>query len=204
MKQLGQGGGLVVHGPGHVVRVQVARDRVGREVLREGSPGHAIGETARSVADVEQDPARPGAGHGRVQTAGRAEDSALVRVEAVRNDVPLPQLAQQPGDGLAHVDDVHHQRQAKLPGGLAGQAQRRLRIVAHHLVAEPHLHADDQVRVLPGPRDSLVRRGPAQVLQLAYQAGDHPLHRDVEKREDAGVRGLDHVAAEPGEGLGAR
>jgi len=42
---------------------------VGREVLRQGGPGHPVGEAARTVADVEQNPARPGAGHVRVQAA---------------------------------------------------------------------------------------------------------------------------------------
>ena len=36
VQQLGQRGRLVEHGPVEVVRVQVARHRVGREVLREG------------------------------------------------------------------------------------------------------------------------------------------------------------------------
>ena len=89
-------------------------------------------------------------------------------------------------------------------GRLAGEPQRRLGIVADHLVPQPYLHADDHVGMLAGPRDGLRGRGPAQVFELARQRRDHPLDRDVEEGEYPRLRALDDVAPEPGEGLGAR
>jgi hypothetical protein len=117
---------------------------------------------------------------------------------------PSPEVPEQPADGPAHVDDVDHQRQAELLGRLAGEPQRRPGIVADHLVPQPHLHADDHVGMLAGPRDGLLRRSPPEVLELAHEPADHPLHRDVEEGEHPRLRALDDVAAEAGEGLGAR
>ena len=89
--------------------------------------------------------------------------------------------------GRLHVDDVDHEGQAELVGGLPGEPQGGLWVVADHLVTEADLHADDDLRVLAGRGDRLVGRGPAHVLELAEKVGDHALHGDVEKGEDAGL-----------------
>ena len=79
---------------------------------------------------------------------------------------------------------MNHERQAEGVGGLPRQPERGRGIVADHLVAEPDLDPDDQVRILAGPGDGLLGRGPADVLQLADQAADHALDGDVEEGQD--------------------
>ena len=100
-------------GPGVVVGVDVARDRVGREALGERRARHAPGERADAVPDVEEDAALArGEGLGPDLPA-LVEQAAVVAVEAVRDDVAGPHLREQLGQRHPHVDHVHHQRQRR-------------------------------------------------------------------------------------------
>ena len=83
-----------------------------------------------AVADVEEHPAFARADRLRKHPLARAQDAALVAVEAVRHDVALAQARQKPGQPWPHVDHVDHQRQAELVGGLPRQPERGLRVIS--------------------------------------------------------------------------
>jgi len=75
-----------------------------------------------------------------------------------------------------HVDDVDHEGEPQLVGSTAGEAEGGGGVVPHHLISEPDLDADDEVRVLAGAGNRLLHGGPAEILELPEQIGDHPLH----------------------------
>ena len=95
VQQLGERRRLVEDRPVHVVRVQVAGDRVGREPLLDRAPRDMVGEAAHAVAHVEEHAAfRAAMASGSTRCPG--QDAALVAVEAVRHDVAAAEPGQQP------------------------------------------------------------------------------------------------------------
>ena len=122
--------------------------------------GDAVREAADPVPHVEKHATFAGANHLGEQPAVAVEDSTLVAVEAMRDDVAGDEVLEQPGDGPFHVDDVDHEGKAEHVGRLAGEVDGRFGVVSYHLVAEADLYADDDVRVFP--RRAIAWSGEAQ------------------------------------------
>jgi hypothetical protein len=116
------------------VGVDVARDRVRREAVRERGARDAPGERADAVPDVEEDAALARRERLGPDAAALVEQPAVVAVEAVRHDVAGTQPREQLRQRHAHVDHVHHERQAQLLGGCERQAERRARVGSDHLI----------------------------------------------------------------------
>ena len=99
---------------------------------------------------------------------------------------------------------MNHERQAELVRSIAGQPERRPGIGSDHLMAKTDLDPDNEVRVLARPGDRLLRRCPADVLQLADEAADHALDGDVEERKYPGAGRPDDKTVQRRKRLGPR
>src|SRR5438552_801045 len=94
---------------------------------------------------------------------------------------------------------VDHERQPSRGRGLKGRAEGESGVAARLLARQSDFHAADEVAV---GLDGLEGLGPvdeADVLELADLGAQHAGTADVEERENARFRHLDHVLAEPGE-----
>src|SRR5205807_10165506 len=152
-----------------------------------------------AVADVEDHASADRPSGLIADTAALIEDALLAPVEAVGHHVAATQLAQDVLEGNRRVAHVDHERQPGRGRGFEGRAERQSGVAAGLLARQSYLHAVDEVAV---GLDGLERLGPvdeADVLQLADLAAQHSGAADVEEREDARFRHLDHVLAEPGE-----
>ena len=136
------------------------------------------------------------------QHGGVVDDSVLVAGEAVGEDVARPQVLGDLGQQRRSLADVDHERQVDVVGQLARQLQRADAGAAGGVLVDARLDAEDDVAVLV---DHLRRERHVAIVEIRQLPGrpDQANRGDVEQRKGANLVGLDHVAAEAGEVVGA-
>ncbi len=169
-----------------VLAVDVGADGAGQDPLGNGQFRDLEAEAGAAVADVEQETPLHRLTHRLAQLAGRGQDAIGLAVEAVGQQIAIPQQ----GDDLVQirrrVAHVYHQRQPTV--GLLqclGHAQRLQAVLTHHAAAHPRLDADDEAGVAGnGRRGEIHIEVPAVgQLVLAQQADA----RDVEQGVHPGL-----------------
>ena len=145
------------------------------------------------MADVEQETPLHRLTHRLAQLAGRGQDAIGLAVEAVGQQIAIPQQ----GDDLVQirrrVAHVYHQRQPTV--GLLqclGHAQRLQAVLTHHAAAHPRLDADDEAGVAGnGRRGEIHVEVPAVgQLVLAQQADAGVVGPGAAGVDDGGDAGL--------------
>ena len=159
------------------------------------------------MADVEDHATCPRRGHVRFDRAIWRHRAVRLRAEAMGQDISAPHALHHFGPVRRRVVQMRHHAQ---PGGLGhaqGQVQRHDAALARAVAAEPDLDADHDIRVLARRIQAGLRVQQSELRRLAVRevaaeredAGEG----DVQERQDAHLRPLDHVAAEPRDIAGA-
>ena len=198
-----QRGDLVVNRPVDAQRVDVRRDRVGREAFSKHGARGLPAERALPVADVEGDAALSCGQHRRLDLALAIDRRVWKGAKAVGQHVPRTQPRDDLLVGRRRLVDVHHHRQAGLVGDLFGDVQRHDSRRPARRPPNADLDADDEVAVGLDHVDAVPRSEQPDVVSLSHhdalREGVDPGEGHMEVWEDAHRAPLDDMLAEAGE-----